>query len=977
MFTDPGPRLFGLPPGVDFGAEVARGLDLRLAAAPPEAWGRMTIYVNTRRMQRRLLAALADGPPRLTPRLRLITDLATDPVAADLPLPSPPLRRRLELLRLVTRLVDVAPDLAPRTALFDLSDSLAALLDEMQGEGVSAAAIAALDVSDQSGHWARAVQFITTAHDYLTAAGAPPGKEQRQRQAVIRLAAIWAAKPPTDPVIVIGSTGSRGSTALLIDAVARLPQGAVVLPGFDFDLPGQVWHALDQAMTGEDHPQFRFRRIMQGLGIGPPQVVRWTDTQPPDPARNRLISLSLRPAPITDAWLDEGPRLGDLVAAAAGLTLVQAATPRAEAEAIALRLRAAADAGLRAALITPDRGLTRAVAAALDRWGIIADDSAGTPLALSPPGRLLRQVAELGGARVSAAALLALLKHPLCNSGPDRGLHLLWARDLELTLRRKGPPYPDGAALRAWAAERGQATLAWAGWLADWLDHPVPQGDQPLTGLVARHLARAAAIAAGPQGDGAGALWDKAAGRDARMLCDDLLRHADAAGPIAAADYPALFAGILAGAVLREPDRAQPGILIWGTLEARVQGADLVILGGLNEGIWPEAAAPDPWLNRRMRAAVGLLLPERRIGLSAHDYAQAVAAPQVWLSRAVRSADAATVPSRWLNRLTNLMAGLPDQHGPQALAAMGARGDAWLAGAAGLSRPAGRIDPFPRPAPQPPVAARPRRLSVTAVTTLLRDPYAVYAQEVLRLRLLPPLAPLADAPLRGTLLHKVFETYLARHIPPDAPDAGPALLRTAARVLAAGCPWPMQRSLWLARIARIADWFIETERDRQTAATPHLFEEKDEIAVPGTQVTLVGKADRIDLAADGRVWIYDYKTGVAPTAKAQKVFDKQLLIEAAMAEQGAFRKLGRVGVAGAAYLGVGTDPKQTDAPLADLPPALIWAELQVLLARWADPALGYAARRAMRNAGDVGDFDHLSRFGEWDMTATAVPVRLR
>ena len=87
----------------------------------------------------------------------------------------------------------------------------------------------------------------------------------------------------------------------------------------------------------------------------------------------------------------------DLPAATAGLTLARSARRRGiEALAIALRLRAAVQEGRRAALISPDRELTRQVAAALDRWGIEPDDSGGTPLHQTPPGRL-RQVADLRG----------------------------------------------------------------------------------------------------------------------------------------------------------------------------------------------------------------------------------------------------------------------------------------------------------------------------------------------------------------------------------------------------------------------------------------------------------------------------------------------------------------------------------------------------------------------------------------------------
>ncbi|HBB82406.1 MAG TPA: hypothetical protein DC031_03815, partial [Sulfitobacter sp.] len=77
----------------------------------------------------------------------------------------------------------------------------------------------------------------------------------------------WQDAPPQHPVILAGSTGSRGTTALLMEAVARLPQGAIILPGFDFEMPTAVWNELDQALLAEDHPQYRFRKLMNMLGV--------------------------------------------------------------------------------------------------------------------------------------------------------------------------------------------------------------------------------------------------------------------------------------------------------------------------------------------------------------------------------------------------------------------------------------------------------------------------------------------------------------------------------------------------------------------------------------------------------------------------------------------------------------------------------------------------------------------------------------
>lgn len=967
MFEPGEPRLFGLPPGVDFPRAVADGVLARMRGRPPEALAQVEIYANTARMRLRVKEALAAGGALLLPRLRLLTDIGT--MDAGLPAAVPPLRRRLELTQLIARLIERQPDLAPRAALYDLADSLAALMDEMQGEGVPPEALAGLDVSEHSRHWERSLQFLSIVAPFFAPA-AEPDAEARQRRAVERLIARWQVAPPAHPVIVAGSTGSRGTTLMLQAAVARLPQGAVILPGYDGDMPDEVWQGLGDALTGEDHPQFRFWRLIGALGLTPGAVRPWADTPAPSPGRNRLISLSLRPAPVTDQWMAEGSTLPSLEEATAGMGLIEAPTPRAEALAVALILRHAAETGRRAALVTPDRMLGRQVTAALDRWGIRPDDSAGQPLALSPPGRFLRHVAALLGERLTIDALLTLLKHPLTNSGAgDRGNHLRWTRALEMRLRRHGPAFPTGPDLIAWAAAGNEPAQAdWAHWLAGVLDGAEAIGERPLPLHVQDHLARAEALARGPVPDGAGGLWDKDAGAEARAAVEELKREAGHGGALSPFDYAALFTAILQRREVRASETTHPTVLIRGTLEARVQEADLVILGGLNDGIWPALPAPDPWLNRPMRADLGLLLPERQIGLSAHDYQQAVAAPEVVLSRALRDDEAETVPSRWLNRLVNLMAGLPERAGPAALTAMKARGAAWLRLAEALDRPGAEAPRARRPAPRPPVAARPRQLPVTGIQTLIRDPYAIYARHILRLRPLDPLHPAPDARLRGSVLHCILERFIAERGPGDQRAL---LLRIADEEMAKAIPWTTARRLWRARLDRAAGWFLAQEAKRQGA--PVLTEQQGRVLLPALGFTLTATPDRVDELPDGRLVIFDYKTGSIPSEKQVGVFDIQLLLEAAMAERGGFAALGPREVAEVIYIGLGASPKEQPIATPETVTGPVWEQLSALLSRYQSPAQGYTARRAVMSERTVGDYDHLARFGEWDMSDEPAP----
>lgn len=968
------PRVFGLPPGADFPRLLVDGLIDRTRHLSPEALGRVTLIVNTRRMARRIRSLFDAGPPRLLPRVRLVTDIGEGFALDTFPAPVSPLRRRMALVQLVSALLEQEPDLAPRAALYDLADSLAGVFEEMRGEGVSFDAIRNIDVSQHSDHWARALRFLTIV-EQVEAQDNAPDAAARLRMVAEHLATEWTASPPKGPVILAGSTGSRGATNVLMQAVARLPQGAVVLPGYDFDLPDTVWtEALTDPLHAEDHPQYRFASLMRTLGLMPDDVTRWTGSDQND-ARNRLVSLALRPAPVTDQWMQEGPALRDLDTAFAGVTLLEAPSARDEAQAIALRLRQAAEEGKRAALITPDRLLSRQVKAALSRWDILPDDSAGEALHLTPPGRFVRQVVALFQRKTGAAGVLALLKHPLCHSGTGRADHLRYCRALEMEFRRNGPPFPDAAALHAFAARYSEATgdggvKPWADWATLALADP-DAAPRPLVDRLSEVIDRAEQLAAGSMTDGAGALWSGNAGEDVHGKLAEILSAAEVAGAIGPDDFANLLTAVLRGAEERDSTTPHPHILIWGTLEARVQGADLVILGGLNEGSWPEAPTPDPWLNRQMRAEVGLLLPERRIGLSAHDFQQAIAAPEVWLTRSLRGSEAETVASRWLNRITNLLNGL-GQEGEAALSGARARGRHWL-GMVGALEAVAPVPPAPRPAPCPPVHARPRALSVTQIKTLIRDPYAIYARDVLRLRPLDPLMKAPDALMRGIVAHEVMERFVKETIADPALLTPDRLIDLTREVLEAEVPWAEARLLWLARMARAAADVVSGEEGRQKLGQPAHYEVRGRSVMEETGFTLTARADRIDLDANGNALIYDYKTGAMSSPDQQKSFDLQLLLQAAMVERAGFEGLDPRHVVRAAFIGLGSSTKEVDAPLADLSADEVWARFSTLIQRYLAPDQPFTSRRAMFKTDIAGDYDHLARLGEWDVSMDAWP----
>ena len=970
MFEDqPGFRVFGTYSGQAFPETLLEGLTNRLQGAAPEQWARVEVYVNTQRMHRRLAELFLQGPARLMPKFHLVTDLAHDPLLTDLPMPVPTLKRRLEIAQLVRKLIQRVEGLAPASAVFDLANSLADLMDEMQGEGIAPDVIEGLDISDFSGHWERALQFITIVQRYFEG-GEAPDKEARQRASVLALTQRWQESPPDHPILVAGSTGSRGTTFHLMKAVAGLPQGAVILPGFDFDMPRRVWAQLSDPKTSEDHPQFRFSRLLGALDLTSEQVIPWIESAPKAAARNRLVSLALRPAPVTFHWRQEGPYLTELDQATQDITWLEAPNQRVEAKAIALRLRQAAELGQTAAVISPDRNLTRRIATALAAWNITPDDSAGIPLSLTAPGRFLLHVLDLAQPQLTSETLLVLLKHPLAHSGADRGQHLRNTRELELYLRRDGPAFLTAQTLLQWA-ETKDHYRPWVDWINAKVFDRWPQGPQPLENWIAHHRTLAEGLSAGLVGD-SGQLWEQAPGRDTKTAIENLTKYAPAAGDVELTDYSAILRGVLNAGQTRNQNHVHSNILIWGTLEARVQSADLVILAGLNDGTWPEPPAPDPWLNRSLRLQAGLLLPERRIGLSAHDFQQAVGAKAVWLTRSIRSDDAETVPSRWLNRIENLLNGLEKPDDASWMDRMRARGNEWLGKVEALEAPQ-VTPPSIRPSVAPPEACRPESLPVTDIKHLIRDPYAIYAKRILDLKRLDSLTKSPDAPLRGTVIHDLLEAFLQTGPWTNAEAAKATLLALAEERLQATVPWPAARRMWLARVVRFSEWFVTQEIVRQAQIVSTKTEIKGEIDLPELNFTLRGTADRIDLLNDGTAHIYDYKTGKPPTRAQQLHFDKQLLLEVEILRRGGFPGLGSLKVTGATYIGLDNAPTELPAPIDE---ADVWSDFSKLIRAYQSAEQGYAARRAMLKAEESSDYDHLARYGEWSTNQRATIIKV-
>jgi ATP-dependent helicase/nuclease subunit B len=338
---------------------------------------------------------------------------------------------------------------------------------------------------------------------------------------------------------------------------------------------------------------------------------------------------------------------------------------------------------------------------------------------------------------------------------------------------------------------------------------------------------------------------------------------------VSAADAPALLRQLLDSRSVRPPYGGHPRIFIWGLLEARLQRADLLVLGGLNEGVWPALPAPDPWLPPKVRANLDMPTLEFRIGLAAHDFASALGAPEVLLTRARREGRSPTVASRFLLRLNAISGGLPR--------------DLLLERITRALDDPGRPKPVGRPAPSPPSEQRPDRISVTSVDRLKADPFAFYARALLRLNVEDPVDADHSAAWKGTAVHEALQSWLQED------DCDPDKLRARAeRLLQDGAIHPMLRALWAPRLLEAIDWIAELERQNRTEGRkPLKAEVTGEAPIAG--ITVYGRADRIDRLADGSLAIIDYKTGQPPSQKAVDAgFALQLGLLGLVARAGGF-----------------------------------------------------------------------------------------
>ena len=951
-----------------------------------------TILVPTRRAARELQDKLliSSGKTALVlPQIRPIGDLDEDVLEAQHPYVGLPdaisdIGQEFALMALIDTWAAENPQLRLAQELAEapqqtqsLAASLADLIDVMETEEISFDRLPDAYLIDLAVHREAILSLFDLVSKKLPALlmreNLMGARERRSR--LIRLEAKRLGEnPPAGPIIAAGSTGTIPATRELLKAISNLENGAVILPALDEGMDGKSWEAVSP-----QHPQFAIKQLIEAIGVERENII----TLGPDSGdRAWLASELMRPSEVSDDWQKAlAGQGGRITRALENVSLVEARDKNDEASIIALMMRQALEkpAG-DMALVTPDRDLARRVKANLSRWNIGVDDSAGEPLSRFGAASLLVLLMDVVEENFSASALQSLFSHPLATFGFGRTQFSALARHVEVAIFRSSPmihglegllpsfdlalkgakgdshPHPIVAHLKDNDWQKMRECLVR---VVEILSPLSPRSVTTFRELLDSLISVAEKIAGGE-------FWDGVEAEELETLAESLRQESPRLPVCNFTRASATIRRHLQRIPVRDIRNAGTRLSILGLLEARLVHPQTVILGGLNEGAWPRLPDPGPWLNRPMRDVFGMQQPERNIGQEAHDFVQAFGARRVFLTWARRDGMDPAIPSRWILRLQTILKAAG--HEPDDMPS-----EPWQAWAARLDQ-ADNVRPTPhgKPQPRPPVDARPKRISVSRVETLIRDPYAIYSNAVLKLKPLPNIAAAPDAALRGTLFHKAigdFFTLYPKALPSDAVERFIALGEEIFRPFRND---PEIMGFWWARFQRLARWTVENEVSLRSDAI-HVFAEVKgllDLKIGTADFKLNARADRIDILADGTARIVDFKTGAIPSGpKIKEGFSPQLTLEAAMLELGAFEHVGKHETSDLTYIRITGGIPPGELKSVDLAPMAVarehLARLKGLLGKYQNPKLAYLPRYAIENVEAVCDYDHLSRYREW------------
>lgn len=827
-----------------------------------------------------------------------------------------------------------------------LAQELANLIDVVNNEGLDFANLTNLVPEEYSAHWQETLKFLSIITEYwpqiLNERGwADPSL--RKNQLLEMQAEIWRKNPPKRKIVAAGTTATFPAMKKLVKVILDLPSGEVILAGLDKNLDKASWDEVD-----ETHPQFELKELLEYLQVEREEVENLLP--PKNFERELMVSEIMRPAKTTDKWREI--RSGQFgIEALSGLTMVDCADMRQEALAIALMMRETLEYPQKtAALVTPDRNLARRVATELERWDIKVDDSAGKPLSLTPVGIFLRLVAKICQGNFRRLDFLSLMKHPLAANGQAYSEIRKKVRSLEQKVWR-GQKEDEEVELIIAEVKKTLGDLC----------ELYADKKANLKELIRRHIKVAEALAATDKQAGEQILWRGEAGEAAALFVADFYDKAEVLGEVEVGEYLGLLEAMMSKIVVRPKFGTHPRLKILGPIEARLNHFDVMIIGGINEGIWPQAPGSDPWMSRPMKKDFGFPLPEKAIGVMALDFCSLLGGREVYLSRSERVQGTPMVKSRWWMRLETVLkaAGIKTASLQDVLYKI-------IAKHFDEPEKTEKINP---PAPRPPVEARPRTLSASAIEMWMRDPYAIFAKYILKLKPLEDIEPDLTMADYGTIIHGILEQFNNKHRHEFPQSAKEELLALGREYFKADALARERLVFWWPSFERIVDWLVEKESEyrQEIAEVSNEVSGEFSFEAPAGRFTVTAKADRVDMTKDGKINIIDYKTGKARSIKEVKSgYAPQLPIEGIIASEGGFGSLPPREIDKLIYWQLGRKETEVSGEMSELL-ANTKQRLQDLAALFDFETTAYVCQPNPHKIPEYSDYEHLARVKEWSV----------
>ena len=875
----------------------------------------------------------------------------------------------------------------------DLAKSLSDLIDEINIRGISGSDLDKIRDVELSRHWEVTLDLIKNLLNGYTEALENTGYIDPHKKYLFEVKSLikqWEKTPYSSPLIIVGSTGSQYATGLLMRAVSQLPQGMVVLPGLDKILCNSDWDLL-----GFDHPQYSFLHLAKnwknssGYSDEILKSPEWyskpySKGETSLKFRAKIFSLVMLPAQLTDRWVSNKVVIQkELEPAFKDVSLIEAENIRIEAASICEAISRALNEGSNIAIITPSKIIARTVRSELERLKISPNSYTNELLGDNDLGIFLRQTALAISSKFKMKYLISMLKN--INCGKNSSTHYTNTAILCTAVFELEDSFLD-LDIDKWVYDQGEDFSNWFCWLKELLT-------EIKSDLIKISLKRHARVhrsfseklfrgcAYNSKGDDNKnteiSIWGSPTGKQILDIFIKLEEITSRKIKYNFLDYRKIFEKIIMEEEINsERDSFSSSVFIWGTLESRMQSAGVYILAGLNEGTWPGNLLEDSWLGRPIRSVIGLDLPERRIGRSAHDFQQATMARKLILSRSLRDDKGLTVCSRWLIRLENFLTGIGDE-GITQLKAMRAKGDDLVNAAKGYYSSKVVTESLPesikcltrRPAPIPPLSTRPRELSLTDLDTLIRNPYAIYAKKILKLNKLYGVKDQRNAKTKGIIAHKALERFIRKtfqELPNKSQSC--ALLKSCFYYqIESESVSPELEKVWKKQFDLKVELIVDGELQRRKKAVPVMIETRGryQISLPKNDIFLItAKVDRIDQGEIG-FHIYDYKTG--QISKNELIaFSPQLDIAALMFEKGAFTKGAKGKAVEISLIGLGSKPKGFSKNISREDLKTWEMALQKLITRMKQNLSPFYARlNTEKQQLRSNNYDHLSRYGEW------------